>query len=167
MLCQACKERTATIHLTEINNGQRAETHLCQECAHQQGLAIKAQIPLNELLSTLLSVQPQATGGGGVSEAKLEDKVCPECGMTLKRFAKESLLGCGHDYKAFEEQLQPLIERSHNGKSWHCGKVPSHTSDEEKKDIVLRQLRRDLETAVKNEDYEAAARLRDRIKQNQ
>ena len=87
--------------------------------------------------------------------------------MTLKRFAKESLLGCGHDYKAFEEQLLPLIERSHNDKSWHCGKVPGHTSEAAKKDIRLRQLQRDLESAVKSEDYEAAARLRDEIKQNQ
>jgi len=31
----------------------------------------------------------------------------------------------------------------------------------------LRQLRRELEQAIKNEDYEAAARLRDQIKQNQ
>ncbi|NLW84295.1 MAG: hypothetical protein GXY41_07840 [Phycisphaerae bacterium] len=167
MLCQACKERTATIHLTEITNGQRAETHLCQECAHQQGLAVKAQIPLNELLSTLLSVQPQAQKVPGPSELDVMDKVCPECGMTLKRFAKESLLGCPHDYTAFEEQLSPLIERSHNGKSWHCGKVPTHTSNEEKQDILLRQLRRELEQAIKNEDYEAAARLRDQIKQNQ
>jgi protein arginine kinase activator len=166
MLCQACKERTATIHLTEITNGQRAETHLCQECAHQQGLAVKAQIPLNELLNTLLSVQPQ-TDSSGVSETEIKDKTCPECGMTLQRFSKESLLGCPTDYKTFEEQLLPLIERSHSGKSWHTGKVPTHTSDEEKKDILMRQLRRDLEAAVKNEDYEAAARLRDEIKQNQ
>ena len=102
MLCQACKERTATIHLTEITNGRRAETHLCQECAHQQGLAVKAQIPLNELLSTLLSVQPQ-TDSAGVSETAMQDKTCPECGMTLQRFAKESLLGCPADYKTFEE----------------------------------------------------------------
>lgn len=167
MLCQACKERTATIHLTEITNGQRAETHLCQECAHQQGLAVKAQIPLNELLSTLLSVQPQVDKTTGAVGHEMKDKACPECGMTLKKFAKESLLGCPHDYTAFEDQLLPLIERSHNGKSWHCGKVPAHTSNEDKNDIMRRRLQRELDTAVKNEDYETAARLRDQIKQYQ
>jgi protein arginine kinase activator len=162
MLCQACKERTATIHLTEITNGQRAETHLCQECAHQQGLAVKAQIPLNELLSTLLSVQPQAGG-----KPKIEDKECPECGMTLKRFSKESLLGCGNDYKAFEKELNPLIERNHNGATCHTGKTPSQTCQQDKTEIALRTLRRELDAAVKNEDYETAARLRDRMKQYQ
>ena len=60
MQCQACKQRTATIHLTEISNGQRIETHLCETCAQKQGIAIKNQIPLNELLSTLLAVQADA-----------------------------------------------------------------------------------------------------------
>jgi protein arginine kinase activator len=165
MLCHACKERTATIHLTEITNGQRVETHLCQECAQQQGLAIKAQIPLNELLNTLLSTQPQPAADAGPSAAELPNKACPDCKMTLMRFSKESLLGCPNDYKVFEDELLPLIERSHNGKSWHCGKVPTHASDEEKKNIRSRQLQRQLEAAIKNEDYETAARLRDEIKQ--
>ena len=163
MICQACKERTATIHLTEITNGQRAETHLCQECAHQQGLAVKAQIPLNELLSTLLSVQPQNADAEQTGQAENPNTACPDCGMTLKRFAKESLLGCPNDYKVFEEQLLPLVERSHSGKSRHCGKVPNHVPDEAKKDIILRQLQRQLEDAIKNEDYEKAAQLRDEI----
>jgi len=167
MLCQACKERTATIHLTEISNGQRAETHLCQECAQQQGLAVKAQIPLNELLSTLLSVQPETAEPSGKTEPKIPAKTCPECGMSLKRFAKESLLGCPYDYKVFEKELLGLIERSHNGKSRHCGKIPNRIPAEQKKDIVLRQLRRQLGEAVKNEDYERAARLRDEIKINE
>ena len=124
MICQNCKERTATVHLTEIANGQRNETHLCQECAQQQGLAIKAQIPLNELLSTLLSAQPQV---GEESSSGVSERACPDCGMTLKRFSKEALLGCPHDYKEFEHELAPLIEQTQNGKAWHCGKIPSRT----------------------------------------
>jgi protein arginine kinase activator len=164
MLCQACKERTATIHLTEITNGHRVETHLCQQCAQQQGLAVKAQIPLNELLSTLLSVQPQAAETSEAEQAYIPDKSCPECGMTLKRFAKESLLGCPFDYKVFEKELLPLIERSHNGKSRHCGKIPNRIPSEQRRDIALRQLRKQLDDAVKNEDYEKAAQLRDEIR---
>ena len=55
MQCQICKQNTATIHLTEIIEGQRNETHLCETCAQKQGVAVKAQIPLNELLGSLLS----------------------------------------------------------------------------------------------------------------
>jgi protein arginine kinase activator len=162
MLCQSCKQRAATIHLTEISNNQRNETHLCQECAQAQGLTVKTQIPLNELLNTLLSTQSQ-TGEQDSAEGKPAEHACPHCGMTLKRFAKESLLGCPEDYKEFKEELMPLIDKNQNGKSYHSGKTPSHMPDASRKEIELTSLRRQLEQAVRNEDYETAARLRDRI----
>ena len=158
MICQSCKERTATVHLTEITNGQRSERHLCQECAQQHGLASPSQIPLNELLSSLLSAQPQS------KQEATSDHPCPVCGMTLKRFSKESLLGCPHDYDEFSQELLPLIEQTQNGKSTHCGKVPSRRPQEDRKNVELGNLRRQLDAAVKNEDYETAARLRDQIK---
>lgn len=164
MLCQACKERAATIHLTEVNNGQRAETHLCQQCAQQQGLSIKSQIPLNELLNTLLSSQAEKTSGEGETAlAAGSEHACPVCGMTLQRFAKDPLLGCEHDYTEFQPELMPLIERSQNGKNHHCGKVPSRTSKQDRNQIELAKLRRQLEQAIKDEDYEHAAKLRDQI----
>lgn len=165
MLCQLCKEHTATIHLTEISNGQRVETHLCQECAHQQGLAVKTQVPLNELLNTLLSAGPQLPSKNDAQTTSVltSEHPCPACGMTLKRFSKESLLGCPQDYSEFQEDLLPLIERTHNGKSHHCGKIPSHTPESNRKDIQKISLRRQLEQAIKNEDYETAAALRDQL----
>lgn len=161
MLCQNCKEHTATVHLTEMSDGQRSESHLCQQCAQQQGLAVKTQIPLNELLGTLLSTQPE---GGETKTSPAADHPCPDCGMTLKRFSKESLLGCPHDYTEFEHELAPLIEQTQNGKDCHCGKVPSRVPKEDRQDAELIKLNRQLDAAVKNEDYEAAATLRDQIK---
>jgi protein arginine kinase activator len=163
MLCQACKEKSATIHLTEINNGQRCETHLCSRCAQQQGVSIKTQIPLNELLNTLISVKPQGDEQAQPSLDAAADHPCPVCGMTLKEFASEPLLGCPHDYSEFQEQLLPLIERSQGGQSHHSGKVPSRTGDQDRKNIELINLRRQLDQAIKNEDYETAAGLRDQI----
>lgn len=166
MLCQACKERTATIHLTELADGQRCETHLCQQCAESQGLTIKSQIPLNELLNTLLSAGPQAADSSG-PQALQSEHPCPDCGMTLKQFSKESLLGCPHDYEEFENELTPLIEQTQNGKTQHVGKVPTRVPAQQQKDIALKNLQRQLAAAVKNEDYETAAQLRDQIESAQ
>lgn len=164
MLCQACKERSATIHLTEIDNGQRCETHLCQQCARQQGLSIKSQIPLDELMNTLLSSQQEkAAQQGEPSIVAASDHACPNCGMTLGRFAQTPLLGCTHDYTEFQSELLPLVEQSHNGKSCHCGKVPTRACEHDRNEIERNTLRRQLDQAVKNEDYEAAAKLRDQI----
>ena len=162
MLCQSCNERTATIHLTEISDGVRVENHLCEACAQKEGLAIKSQIPLNELLSTLLAVQSEAKGDAVGAEIT-DDIECPSCGMTLKRFVQKSQLGCPQDYDVFDEQLKPIIEKAHNGNARHCGKVPSGTPADTKEQIELMNLKQQLAAAVKNEDYETAAKLRDMI----
>ena len=168
MHCQACKTNTATIHLTEINDGQRYETHLCETCAQQQGLAIKNQIPLNELLSTLLAVQAEHhTESGGPEDMMVEDTECPHCQMTLQRFRKELLLGCPADYEVFDKALRPVITKSQAGNTVHRGKVPSKVPDDSKKQIDLLALRKQLDGAVKAEDYETAAKLRDEIKRLQ
>lgn len=164
MLCQNCKKQTATIHLTEISNGHRIETHLCQDCAQNQGLTIQTQIPLNELLSTLLSA-PQEPAGP--AQPPQEQKACPRCGMTLQRFSKEMLLGCPYDYEVFEKNLLPLILRTQNGHSEHCGKVPAAAGPDRKKQMRLTNLRRKLNEAVRREQYETAARLRDEIRKLQ
>jgi len=166
MQCQCCKEHTATIHLTEINNGQRLETHLCESCAQKQGLAVKNQIPLNELLSTLLAVQPDSKGTG-ILEGPDADTACPSCGMTLRRFQKEVLLGCPFDYEFFDSSLRTIIEKSQGGKTTHCGKVPSKLPTDSKKQIDIVNLQNQLDMAVRNEDYETAAKLRDQIKKLQ
>ncbi len=167
MQCQCCKNHTATIHLTEISNGQRLETHLCESCAQKQGLAVKNQIPLNELLSTLLAVQPDLKKQFGETEGSAVDTPCPSCGMTLRRFQKEVVLGCPYDYEFFEKSLDPIIEKSQGGNTVHCGKVPSKLPSNSKKQIDIVKLEKQLESAVKNEDYETAAKLRDRIKKLQ
>ncbi len=168
MQCQACKTNTATIHLTEINDGQRHEMHLCEACAQQQGLAVKNQIPLNELLSTLLAVQAQHhPASGGSEDMMVEDAECPHCQMTLKRFRKELLLGCPGDYEVFDKALRPIIAKSQAGNTAHRGKIPSRVPDDSKKQIDLLALRKQLDAAVKAEDYETAAKLRDEIKRLQ
>ena len=163
MQCQICNKNDATIHLTEIADGVRAEMHICENCAQEQGIAVKSQIPLNELLNSLLAVQPTDEELFGPSE-KGDSTSCPHCGFTLDQFRKEAVLGCPYDYEIFEKPLHRLIEKAHNGKTTHCGKVPSKTSTGTKKQIKLITLRQQLEAAVQSEDYEMAAKLRDKIK---
>jgi protein arginine kinase activator len=162
MQCQICKKNEATIHLTEISEGIRTEVHFCELCAQEQGIAVKSQIPINELLSSLLAAQPADDELSGEPEQK---QSCPYCGFTLEQFRKESVLGCPHDYEVFEKTLLPLIERAHDRKTTHCGKIPSRTSTDTKKQVELMGLRQRLEAAVRSEDYELAAELRDKINQ--
>ena len=162
MYCQICKKKEATIHLTEINDGVRNEMHLCEYCAQQEGVAIKGQLSINELLSNLLATQASDEELFGTSD---QAHACPNCGFTIDQFAREPLLGCPHDYEVFEKSLLPLIEKAHEGKAVHCGKVPAKTSPDLKQQMELMTLRQKLEEAVRNENYELAAQLRDKINQ--
>jgi len=160
MQCQICNKNTATIHLTEIAEGVRTEMHLCESCAIQQGIAAKSQVSVNDLLSGLLASQPSDEELFGPGEAQ---KTCPHCGSTLAHFRKEGVLGCPHDYEVFEEALSPLIERAQSGKTHHAGKVPSCLAAHTKVSMECSRLRQQLQAAIRKEDYELAAQLRDQI----
>ena len=48
MICQRCKKQPATVHLTEILQNEKRERHLCEDCAREEGVAVKAQINLQQ-----------------------------------------------------------------------------------------------------------------------
>ena len=156
MVCQRCKKNTATVHLTEIVKNEKREKHLCEKCAVQEGLAVKAPVPINELLASFVGEQAGAR--------ELAKMTCPQCGMTFLEFRNRGLLGCPGDYEAFGKVLIPLLERAQEGASQHVGKVPARSGAGQEKQGELMRLRRELAEAVEKEDYELAARLRDQIK---
>lgn len=175
MICDICKTKTATVHLTEIVDGQRTESHLCQSCAQKEGITIKNQLSLNELLGSLIAAQQQTDEQSGLRT----DKSCPVCGMTMEKFGKQALLGCPKDYEIFESTLMPIIEKAQDGKSIHKGKTPQgfsgqliadSISKKEKEETKsenenqIEEIKKQLEQAVRDENYELAAKLRDKLK---
>ena len=154
MLCQRCKKQAATVHLTEILQNEKRERHLCEECAREEGVAVKAQINLQDILSGMLEAHQTAE-----KDATL---TCPDCKITYAEFRQQGRLGCPHDYDVFAEPLKAVLEKVH-GATEHTGKVPRRAGVDVKAQRQLLQLRRDLQQAVEGERYEEAARLRDLI----
>jgi protein arginine kinase activator len=161
MQCELCKIKAATVHLTEIVDGHRTESHLCQACAQKEGISIKSQLSLNELLSSLIAAHQQ-TDEQGLAEA---EKSCSVCGMTMDMFRKQAVLGCPNDYEVFGKTLEQLIEKAHDGNLRHKGKIPAGVSQEEVLNTNKKEeLKKQLDRAVAAEDYELAAKLRDQLK---
>ncbi len=154
--CDKCG-RDATVQITEIEDGQKIEKHLCEECAATEGVTIKAQVPLKKLLEGML-LQSAA-------EKEFENLACDVCGISFAEFREHQLLGCPNDYQVFEHVLVPLLKRAHEGASEHVGKIPVNAEAGQRRQNELLRLRGRLKEAVGNEDYEAAAALRDRIKE--
>lgn len=161
MKCQQC-EKPATFHITELTGDQPQEHHLCENCAKTYLEHSEPQAPPTETLSGALAKQLKI-GQAAEELAKLDKRVCPVCGITFLEFRNKGRLGCPHDYVFFEPELTPLILNIH-GDAKHVGKRPrrgDHGTDDQS-DLI--RLRRDLELAIKAEDYEEAAKLRDEIR---
>ena len=41
MRCEQCGEREATVHLTQLLNGEMNKLHLCQDCAGKNGINVE------------------------------------------------------------------------------------------------------------------------------
>lgn len=158
MLCDNCGENEAVIHLTQIVDNQMGTFHLCEACAAEKGIeqdAGVANFPLTDFLAQL---------GEEESEPEVRDPgACDYCGLTLEDFKRTGRLGCSHCYVTFEQHLRGLFRRLHGG-TQHVGKIylPPDPTEAERSEQISR-LRRKLDVAVKKEEFERAAELRDKI----
>jgi protein arginine kinase activator len=164
MLCERCGQRPATVHFTEIANGQKQDTHLCEVCAREiqpQGFGFAPQLMLHNFLAGLLNHE---LGGTGYNIPEATGKNCEKCGMAEGQFIRQGLLGCGDCYPHFEEKLLPLLRRIH-GNTRHTGKVPERTGGRARLVKEVERMKSQLREVVAREEFERAAQLRDQIRQ--
>jgi protein arginine kinase activator len=158
MFCSICKEKEATVHLTQISGDKMQKVDLCEECAKTKGVNDPAGFSLADLLLGLGASQEIEQAAGGV-ELK-----CPRCGFTQADFKKSGRLGCPDCYTTFAEGLEGLLKSMHKG-TRHVGKVPEAMRQTRNVSDQLKTLQKKLNKAVEDEDFEQAAALRDEIKQ--
>ncbi len=154
--CDLC-DRPAVVHEVTVKSGVKKEVHLCAEHAQEAGVPLPSHQPLSQLLTQFVISQT----GKAKSASK---KSCPGCGMTFSRFRQIGTLGCPECYEAFEGQLAPLIERAQNAAMHHRGKTPRRAGGTVDQRVEARQLVKELDEAVAAEQYERAAKLRDRLR---
>jgi len=160
MKCQRCAKQ-ATLHITEVLGEERFdELHLCEDCAKKY--------LYEPVQSSAGSASGTKKGKAATSEAVVDDDVgakqCEECGIKFVEFRNTGRLGCPHDYDSFRQELVPLLESIH-GDAKHQGKSPRRQPKAKVAQAELSQMRKKLQQAVTDENYEEAARVRDRIKE--
>jgi protein arginine kinase activator len=157
MQCSICKEKPATVHLTQIVGDKMQKLDLCEDCAKAKGVNDPAGFALADLMLGLGASQEIEQSAGG-TELK-----CHRCGFTQADFKKSGRLGCPECYKTFAEGLGNLLKTMHKG-TRHVGKAPETMRASENADRI-KQLQKKLEKAIESENFEEAAQLRDEIKQ--
>lgn len=159
MLCDECHEREAEIKVTAVDaKGELNEKHLCKECAAKKGYESTQQKPLYELFTDLLK-----------ESVKDEDQIrCARCGMTWAEFRRNGRLGCQHCYTEFGSRVEQLLSKIH-GTTRHTGRhsTVNPESTAMYREMEVARLRKELEKAIQDEDYEKAARLRDEVNKHE
>jgi len=161
-LCQFCGAPSA-IHLTDIQNNTARQMHLCERCGRERDLISEAaspQLNLPALLQLLLAEMKAAATKPATGPAGGTSLTCPDCGLKYAQFRTAGRFGCPADYDIFREPLLTLLERIHRSAD-HAGKAPRSR----RREIHAAELADRLSAAVAAEDYEAAAGLRDALRQ--
>lgn len=169
MLCEKCKKNDATFFFEENINGKKRSFALCPECAEQMKKSGELQSgeslfdslgfssALHDSLFGSLFSYPEKTKQIGTA------KTCPGCGFTLNDFRSQGKAGCSECYRTFSAELEPTI-RSIHGNAKHIGRAPAKARAKFKKENELKTLKAELKAAIENEEFEKAAKLRDKIK---
>jgi len=158
MLCDECLKNPASVHMTTFVNGQVKTVHLCSACAakRKKTAAATKAFSFNDFMSAFYD------------EDSAEQSVCDSCGTTLQSFKKSGRLGCQNCYKVFASSLMPVLQGIHINVK-HTGKRPGERvviddgkqmpAKRSEKDLLQAKMRE----AVAVEDFEEAAKLRDKI----
>ncbi|HEY1084582.1 MAG TPA: UvrB/UvrC motif-containing protein [Prosthecobacter sp.] len=153
MKCDVC-DSEATVFLTQIINGQMTTVNLCDACSKAKGVTDETGFGLAE---AFLSQPPPALNA---------ETACPSCGFTAGQLKKIGRMGCPECYDTFRDGLDGLLKSMHKG-TRHVGKIPHQIVAQNALVGNLGQLREELASAVRDERYEDAARLKTEIDQLQ
>ncbi len=160
MLCDRCKKNPATVHIKKIEDGRKVQLDLCTVCASEIsppaaglfGFQENFFDSISDILAGFSDIQDDEEKGGR--------QCCSVCGTSFGDFQKTGRMGCSECYEAFSEKLLPLLKRL-QGSIQHAGKSPPGES--RRQELII--MKKDLEQAVSDEEYERAAVIRDKIKE--
>jgi len=154
--CSQCKKKAAVIY-QEVAGSHITVYHMCTDCpVLKQKLEGKKDEAIAETTS------------------KEEGLCCGSCETSLKSVLMGQPLGCKECYKVFQDilidqltsmnQIAPNLKPSQKSKnsSFHVGTSPE-TNQTERSSTRLNALNEALSDALKGENYEQAAWLRDQI----
>jgi len=177
MKCSNCGKQEANFIYTESINGIKKEIRLCTDCANKLGfLDMQLSMPnldfsnfFGEFLNEYDTLMPS------IFSDRVKVLKCNECGMDYEEFLNTGGFGCSNCYEVFQEKIEPLLKQLH-GDTKYLGKKSGNDFKklevnkindevvEDKNSNKIDVLKEQLKQAIKVEDYEKAAKIRDEIK---
>lgn len=171
MQCDYCDSQ-ATVFFTQIVGGVSKKSCLCEKCALQNGVTDPMGFLSDEMNVTPMSdsdgstakeMQSEDTTHGLTTTTQPSDsQICPCCGFAFDDLKKTGRLGCSECYQFFHEEIKVNLGSMHKDTS-HVGRVPAGMLQAFQRRQELEKLDQQMADAINDEDYEAAAAIRDQI----
>lgn len=155
MMCQKCGKNIATVHTMTVINGVKDEKYLCSECAAKENIKTDFSFPsLNDFFGGFFEPEEQM----------IKELSCPTCKTTYKEFCDTGMLGCPDCYESFRDRIKGVVKKVQGGNDSHKPEKREEKANSKERD-ELKSLKTELKKAVKEENFEVAAQLRDKIKE--
>ncbi len=178
MLCDNCGKRNANVRYTQIINGNKKEMILCEECSKKMGIGnMDFNMPI-DFSSFFGDFFEEFENSSFIPNLNSSRKLkCKNCGLSFEEFIHTGRFGCNDCYNTFEDNLD-IILKNIQGSNRHIGRIEkinqsnlkNTKTNKENKEVKekqpkteLERLQEDLQLAIKEERYEDAAKLRDKI----
>jgi len=165
MLCEKCGKNEATVYWKTNVNGRTEEHHLCAGCAKNTDAAKLIANPFAGFDGFFDSLDHALTGALGESKPVRTHNSgnCPVCGASAYDIMRTGRPGCADCYTRFSAVLNPVIRRIH-GNVCYSGAVPASAGAALQRKRRLDELKTRLNEAIRTQEFEQAAKLRDEIR---
>ncbi len=160
MICDVCGENEAIVHVQQIMGGELYEFHMCGECARKKGVSTDQDGNMQFSLSQLLGALVDDTADS--EDTILPITECSNCHTSLKEIQEQETAGCPECYTLFRAQIDEILSE-YVETTTHRGRYPEKLRAYKTILVDKEALKKQLKEAVYREEYETAAKLRDRI----
>lgn len=145
--CLECAKK-CTLFVTLVAGGKAQPIGCCDQCPLMESMGKIGSLPSENLKIQLAVPTP------------LHRERCPVCGFRWEDFERTHRMGCPVCYQTHAKALAETIALIQPGQT-HTGRHPS--LNEKDRLQRLAEAKTLLEQAIRDEDFESAAALRDQI----
>ena len=147
MICSNCGKNNASITYKQNINGKKITLNLCDNCAHEIGIFNSFDDIFSPMILDFEYVLP-------------EEIKCKKCGYTLSKYRSTGLFGCDECYKTFKKERDEILLKI-QGKN---RQIKEEKNIKKESINQVEKLKQELQELVKQEKFEEAAVIRNRIK---
>lgn len=149
MMCQNCGRNNANVMYKSVVNGNRTELYLCDKCANKMNIGMNFDFGVNDIFSSFFD-------DFGVLKMLTMPNLMGRENFMLPGFAS------GYEAEDSLDELDGILEKNRQKRNAKKEVEAKETKVKEVSEVD--KLKAELNECIKNEEYEKAAVLRDKIK---